>query len=208
MVRSLISGASHTSLHLLTEAWTRTDEAFRPSTSSAHLTHFRTFLSFLLFLNLATVIRVHNILVFREYLVKSSISPKMDKNYLSSITSMASFYNIPHEAVHSEPVKRFLRSITINSSFAPTHRGIFDIHTIYLISMACDSLSVHPLYRVIFLTAFYAFFRISNIASHSKKAFDPTRHILRQDLIFAAPGLHIIVKWTKILQDRPPFFHK
>ena len=95
---------------------------------------------------------------------------------------MASFYKIPHEAVYSESVKRFLRSITINSSFAPTHQGIFDIHTIYLISMACDCLSDPLVYRAIFLTAF---FHTSNIAPHSKKAFDPTRHILRQDLILA-----------------------
>ena len=89
-----------------------------------------------------------------------------------------------------------------NSSFAPTHRGIFDIHTIYLISVSCDRLSDPLLFRAIFLTAFYAFFRMSNVAAHSKKAFDPTRHILRQDLIFAPPGLHSLVKWTKTLQDR------
>ena len=115
---------------------------------------------------------------------------------------MASLYKIPHQALQSEPVKRFLRSITINSSFLPTHRGIFDIHTIYLISIICDRLSDPLLFRSIFLTAFYAFFRMSNIAPHSKKAFDPTIHILRQDLIFASPGIHILVKWTKTLHDR------
>ena len=43
---------------------------------------------------------------------------------------------------------------------------------------------------------------MSNIAPHRKKVFVPTGHILRQDLIFAPPGLHIIVKWTKTLQYR------
>ena len=42
---------------------------------------------------------------------------------------------------------------------------------------------------------------MSNNAPHIKKAFDPNTHILRQDLIFALPGLHILVKWTKTLQD-------
>ena len=198
----IISDASQSSLHLLNGAWTRIDQAFRPSTASAHCTHFRTFIAFLLFLNLPVVISTHNVLVFLEYLVKSSISPKVVKNYLSSIASMASFYRIPHQAIQSEPVKRFLRSISINSSFSPTHRGIFNIHTLYLISITCDRLSDPLLFRPIFLTAFYAFFRMSNIAPHSKKAFDPTIHILRQDLIFAPPGVHILVKWTKTLQDR------
>ena len=133
--------------------------------------------------------------------MKSSTSPKVVRNYLSSIASMASLYKIPHQAIQSEPVKRFLRSISINSS-SPTHRGIFDIHTLYLISITYDRLSDPLLFRAIFLTAFYAFFRMSNIAPHSKKAFDPTIHILRQDLIFPPLGMHILVKWTKTLQDR------
>ena len=98
-------------------------------------------------------------------------------------------------------MKKFLRSITINSAFAPTHRGIFDIQTLYVISIACDHLTDPLLFRAIFLTAFFLFFRMSNIATHSKKSFDPTRHLLMQDLIFSPPGLHIIIKWTKTLQD-------
>ena len=43
---------------------------------------------------------------------------------------------------------------------------------------------------------------MSNIAPHSKKAFDPSRHILRQDVLFTPPGAHLIIKWTKTLQDR------
>ena len=73
--------------------------------------------------------------------------------------------------------------------------------TQYHISKACDGLADPPLFRAIFLTAFYAFLRISNIAPHSVKAFDPTRHFLRQDLIFHYPGAHLLVKWTKTLQD-------
>ena len=43
---------------------------------------------------------------------------------------------------------------------------------------------------------------MSNIAPHSKLAFDPYRHILRQDVLFLHPGAHILLKWTKTLQDR------
>ena len=139
----IISDASQSSLHLLTGAWTRIDQAFRPSTASAHCTRFRTFIAFLLFLNLSIVISTHNVLVFLEYLVKSSISPKVVKNYLSSIASMASFYRIPHQAIQSEPVKRFLRSISINSSFSPTHRGIFNIHTLTLFLLHVTGYRIH-----------------------------------------------------------------
>ena len=50
--------------------------------------------------------------------------------------------------------------------------------------------------------AFFTFLCMSNIAPHSKSAFVPFRHILRQDVLFLHPGAHILLKWTKTLQDR------
>ena len=46
------------------------------------------------------------------------------------------------------------------------------------------------------------FLRMSNIAPHSLKAFDSTRHLLHQDIIFAPPGAHVLLKWTKTMQNR------
>ena len=43
---------------------------------------------------------------------------------------------------------------------------------------------------------------MSNMAPHSRFKFDSNRHFLRQDVIFADPGAHILLKWTKTLQDR------
>ena len=42
---------------------------------------------------------------------------------------------------------------------------------------------------------------MSNVAPHSIARFDPDKHFLRQDVIFAPPGAHLIIKWTKTLQD-------
>ena len=51
------------------------------------------------------------------------------------------------------------------------------------------------------LISFFAFLRISNVAPHSAKQFDPLVHFLRKDVIFCSPGAHLILKWTKTLQD-------
>ena len=142
---------------------------------------------------------LHNILVFLEYLYQHHLSPQVIKNYVSSLASMARTYNISAASLSHISVGHYLRSISINSTFRPTPRGVFDIHTLYHISKAFDGLSDPPLFRAIFLTAFFAFLRISNISPHSVKAFDPTRHFLRQDLIFHYPGDHLLVKWTKII---------
>ena len=42
---------------------------------------------------------------------------------------------------------------------------------------------------------------MSNLAPHSAKAFDPSKHFLRQDLFFDPPGAYLLLKWTKTLQD-------
>ena len=41
---------------------------------------------------------------------------------------------------------------------------------------------------------------MSNVAPHSSSKFNPDFHFLRQDLIFAPPGAHLLIKWTKTLQ--------
>ena len=46
---------------------------------------------------------------------------------------------------------------------------------------------------------------MSNIAPHSSSKFNPDIHLLRQDLIFAAPGAHLLIKWTKTLQHHKSY---
>ena len=151
-------------------------------------------------MQLPVTFSLHNIITFLEFLHQSSLSPKVISNYLSSIRSMAKFYNIEHADLSHIAVSRFL-SITINSRFSPTPRVFFYIYTLYRLSLACDTLSDPILFRAIFLTAFFAFLRMSNVAPHSARAFDPTRHFVRQDPIFAVPGAHLLIKWTKTLQS-------
>ena len=104
--------------------------------------------------------------------------------------------NFSHPAVN-----KFLRSISLTSHFAPTPRGLFDIPTLYNISISCHSTDDPHLYRAIFLVAFCGFLRMSNIAPHSSKNFCMQHHFLRQDIIFGPPGAHLVLKWTKTIQD-------
>ena len=86
-------------------------------------------------------------------------------------------------------------------SKVPTIRGIFDISTLTLISQTCDILKNASLFRAAFLLAFFGFHKMSNIAPHSRYKFDQNKHFLRQDIIFAQPGAHVLLKWAKTLQD-------
>ena len=110
-------------------------------------------------------------------------------------------FNIDSSNLNHFTVSRYLRSITINSAFSPTPPRIFDIKTLYHISLACDSFPDPLLYRAIFLMAFFAFLRMSNITPHSARLFHQDTHILRQYVTFKPPGACILIKWTKTLQD-------
>ena len=158
-------------------------------------------MAFLMFLNLPIVCSIHNLLIFGEYLYNNKISCKVIKHYFLSLSNCAAFYNLDTKHFTHPLLSRFLRSISINSSFSPSPKGIFDIRTIYLISLSCDILSDPLLFRAIFLVSFYGFLRMSNIAPHSLSKFDPNKHFLRKDLIFGHPRAHLVMKWSKTLQS-------
>ena len=179
----------------------RTKGAFKPATRSAHITHIRTYLSFITFMGLPVEPSIHSLLAFLEYLYTNSISHKVILNYISSLKKTAQRYAWQTEVFLHRLISEYLRSISINSRFAPTCRDIFDISTLALISQTCDVLDDPILFRAIFLLAFFAFLRMSNSALHSRYKFDGNKHILRRYVIFAQPGAYILLKWTKTLQE-------
>ena len=135
---------------LLEAALDRVQAAFRPSTVASNVRHFRTFLAYLVFMNLSPMITVHNLLIFMEYLHINNISPRVIKSYISSIASMARSFQLDFSAISNHHIVKYLRSISINSKFSPTPRGLFDIKTMYHISISCDILPKPILFRAIF----------------------------------------------------------
>ena len=155
-------------------------------------------------MDLPITLNLSHILAFLEYLYAKHISARVIKNYLSSNKTMATAYNLDSTYLYHHAVNRYLRSISINTHFSPTPRGVFDLITPCHISVSCDILSDHFLFRDIFHTSFLAFLIMSNIAPHSAKRFDPCKHTLSQDLIFAHSGAHLVIKSPKTLQDHTP----
>ena len=197
----MIAGSHPDPQGLLSSAWKRVLTSHRPATAQAHKTHFRMYLSVMIFYSLPVNLTAQTLLIFMEFLSRYQLSHRVIRNYLSSLSSLAQFYGLDASHLSHPAVSRFLRSLSINSPFRPTPRGIFDIRTLYHISKACDSLSDPHLFTAIFLVAFYAFLRLSNIAPQSNRQFSHSKHFLRKDIVFAPPGAHLLIKWTKTLQD-------
>ena len=179
------------------KAWNNIQLAHRPATKRAQKTHFSTFLAFALHHKLPPTFTNHTVLAFMQFLADNDLSPCVITNYISSLKTMALSHNMPHSALAHRNVSLFTKSLLTNTIFRPQFRGHFDLSTIRAISMACDSLPDPELYRAVFLIAFHAFLRISNVAPHSVAAFSQHKHLLRQDVIFAPPGAHLFIEWAK-----------
>ncbi len=50
------------------------------------------------------------------------------------------------------------------------------------------------------LLGFFGLLRASNLCPHNSKHFDPSRHLTRGDVVLAAPGLILMLKWSKTMQ--------
>ena len=151
-------------------------------------------------MGLSPCLDIQTIFAFLEFLSQNHLSPKVISGYISSLRTMAAKFKIPHDLSHYS-VSLFLRSLRLNAPFKPTPRGTFDLSTLAQISWACEILDDPLLFRAAFFTGFFAFLRASNLAPHSIHKFSKSYHLLRQDIIFAPPGGHVLIKWTKTLQD-------
>ena len=119
-------------------------------------------------------------LTYTEYLHANGMSSKIIKHYILSASVMEDCYNIDHEALSHSCVVRLLRSIDMNTMFAPTPQGGFDARTVYFLSISYDNLRDPLLFRAIFLTAYYGFLRMSSISPDSASRFDPLTHLLQK----------------------------
>ena len=82
----------------------------------------------------------------------------------------------------------------------PAPKGTLDLSELRHIAYLCGYFDNSQVYKSAFLLAFYAFLHISNVAPPFQRGFDPSKHLLREDVKVAYPGMHIRLKWAKNIQ--------
>ena len=97
--------------------------------------------------------------------------------------------------------KVFTRALLRSRPLNPHIKAIIDIPMLTKIISQCDRLYLGMVYKAAFLLSFFSFLRISNLVPCSISSFDPLKQLARGDIIMAPPGAHIIVKWSKTLQN-------
>ena len=141
-------------------------------------------------------------LSFLEFLIENSVSHTSIANYISAIKANLSLYGLSTVAFLDPRIAYFQRSLKLNKPYAPTLKKIIDIPLLQAIVAICDTMWMGQIFKALYLTAFFSFLRISNLVPHSIQAFSPLEQITRGDVFFATPGIHLLIKWTKTIQNR------
>ena len=188
------------------EAFTRIESAYRPKTVSAHKTHFTTFLQFCeLISQQLEEISPCTIIAFIEFLAKNGLTHASVCNYLSSLKTVFKLYQLPVHILDHEWVRLTLRSIALNVPVPLKIKGLFSIQHMYQLISLCNQIPYGLVYKSLFLSAFFGFLRLSNIAPVSVKSFDVFTHLCRADFIRSSSHGHLILKWSKTLQNQNQF---
>ena len=188
---------------LAKEAAKKTKLAFRPGTTSSYQSMFRLFIAFTVFMQVSLLaLQPMTIVAYLQFLASNGLSSPTLANHLGAIKANLSLYGIPTLIFQDPRIKYFQRAVTLRSSFKPALKTLIDIDTLQLMVRACDATYMGQVFKAVYTLAFFSFLRLSNLVPHSIKAFSPLFHLARGDILFANPGLHIIVKWSKTIQDR------
>ena len=140
------------------------------------------------------------ILAFLEFLTFNKVSHAGIINYLSAIKTKFSHFGIDISPFLDPRIKLYTKSILRTSPFNPNIKSIIDIPMLNSLITQCDLIHMGIVFKAAILTSFFSFLRISNLVPHSTSSFDFMKQLARADVIFAPPGAHIIIKWTKTLQ--------
>ena len=181
----------------------RTEAAYRPKTRQAYKRMFEVFMAFCIHMRvLVHSVDVRILLSFLECLVINGCTYSMLCNYMSAIKASFVLYDLPHDLLDHPRLKLFLKSVRINRPLTLVPHNIIDLDMLEKISLACENLEFPKVFRAIFLTGFFGFLRLSNLAPHSLATFDHTRHLTGQDLFFNDKLVKLMVKLTKTMQNR------
>ena len=182
-------------------ALSRIRVAYRPKTQRSYDAHFRSFLAFCICMKISVYsIEVVHILSFMEFLVGSIVSVAMVQNHLSAIRAKFLLYDLNSCVLSDQRIRLYVKSLKINRPLVSVTRHIMTVDQLKQLSELCGHIYMGPVYRAIFLVAFFGFLHLLNMAPHSQKSFDPSRHITAQDVYFTSTHLKINLKWSKMLQ--------
>ena len=134
--------------------------------------------------------------------MSNGTSVHMVSNYVSALKAMSVVYNLQFQIFDHPQVKYFIKSLKINRPLTVSTKNIMDVKGLSQLIESCTGFTNAITFKAIFLTAFFVFFRLSNLAPHAISQFHPSRHFTVADLFFEKNQVTLLLKWSKTIQTR------
>ena len=187
--------------HLQRRAKSRLNTAFRPKTKQVYDSLFRVFVGFCVSVKVAlNELSVPFILSFLEYLVDNNVSVHMVVNYVLALKAMCIVYGLQFVVFEHPRIRYFIKALKINRPLKVTKRNVIDIPTLQKLILLCGTVGNPRVLKAIFLTAYFGFFRLSNLAPHTVN-LTPQNNLLG-DVFFETSSVRLLLKWSKEMQTR------
>ena len=123
-------------------------------------------------------------------------------NHLSAVKTKLALLGFSTQPFEDPRIKYFQKAIILHRPLKASLKKIIDIDTLQLIARACDSTYMGQVFKAIYTLAFFSFLRMLNLVPHTRKTYSPLYHLARADVFFATPGIHLLLKWSKTLQNK------
>ena len=137
--------------------------------------------------------------------MRNGIGAATLQNNISVLVHYFNIYQWPAKVLYSRKVVLFVKSVKVN---IPSCVKVKNITTISLLKSLIQ-VSNHPVFgytmKAIYLTAFFGFLRLATLVPNSVREFHVTRYPVVEDLVWAVPGVHFVIKQSKTMQAKKDF---
>ena len=122
------------------------------------------------------------------------------RNYLCVLNQYFVLYNMNLAATGHRSIQLGIRSVAYNAQLSFKIKGIISVNKLVQIIQATGQRENASTLKAIILLVFFGFFRLSTLVPPSVSSFSKARFPTYGDMIWEAPGAHIIKKCSKSMQ--------
>lgn len=175
--------------------------AFAPSTNHTYSAHRRSYLSFCNSIGINPVPASSELLCSYAAHLAARLKFSSIKQYFNIIRILHLEWGLENPCLHDYRLKLTLRGIRRHLGDAVSRKEPI---TPALLRAILTSLNMNkPRDAAIWaacLVMFFGLLRRSNVTPPGPRAFDPSKHLQRQDISFSATGAIVTLRWSKTIQ--------
>ena len=153
-----------------------------------------------MYLKLNPVDSVSAVALFIEYMAQQGLRAQSLTNYLSVLKHYFAIYNMNTTVTDHRSIRLAIRAVSYNAPLSFTIKGTMTINKLSQLVGEASLLPDARMLRALILMGFFGFYRLSTLVPPSVSAFSITRFPTHGDVVWGAPGAHIITKCSKNMQ--------